>query len=197
LARMRSCSIEGMEGGVSVTDERISGPVEDGAPSTLQATPATQLPSNGHVTTLLNRLRSNRELSRIIAFLFAGGVSAAVTITVTKLFYDEILRDIGPLKFLLAAVVGTEIGILVNFAINDRLAFRDLSGRKRQFPVRLLRFHVTCATGQSLILLISWMLHDVAGLGTVVAQALPIVLVTAVNFTLHRFWTYRGIHQRS
>lgn len=180
---------------MGVIDERISVPIEDGAQSMSQATPVAQLPNNGRLTSLLNQLRSNRELSRIIAFLFAGGVSAAVTITVTKLFYDIVLHDMGLLRFPLAAVVGTEVGILVNFAINDRLAFRDLSGHKRRFPVRLLRFHVTCATGQSLILLISWLLHDVAKLGTVVAQGLPIVLVTGINFALHRFWTYRSVHQ--
>lgn len=159
--------------------------------------PVTQVSDKSYLASLLSHLRGNRELFRVIAFLFAGGVSAVVTISVTKLFFDMVLRDSGQLRFLLSALVGTEIGILVNFAINDHLAFRDLSGHRRRFPVRLLRFHITCATGQSLILAISWLLHDAAGLGTVVAQALPIVLVTAINFTLHRFWTYRGAHTQS
>lgn len=183
---------------MGVIDEPISVPVEDGAQSTLQVTPVAQLPNNGRLPSRLNQLLSNHEIRRIIAFLFAGGVSAAVTISVTKLFFDIVLRNIGsPLHFLLSAALGTEVGILVNFAINDRLAFRDLSGHKRRFPIRLTRFHVTCATGQSLILLISWMLHDIATLGTVVAQALPIALVTGINFALHRFWTYRGTHRGS
>lgn len=186
-------AIEGMRDGVSVIDERISDTIEDGSHSSAPlAKPEAQLSDKNYLASQVNQLLSNRELSRIIAFLFAGGVSAVVTITVTKLFYDIVLHNIGPLNFLLSALVGTEVGILVNFAINDRLAFRDLSGHTRRFPVRLLRFHVTCATGQSLILLISWMLHDEAKLGTVVAQALPIVLVTGINFALHRFWTYRG-----
>jgi len=189
--------MEGIKDSVSVIDERISRTVDNRPYSITPAESAVEQSDKGSLAALLQQLLRNRELSRVISFLFAGGVSAAVTITVTKLFFDVVLRNVGaPLHFLLAAVVGTEIGILVNFAINDRLAFRDLSGHKRRLPIRLFRFHVTCATGQSLILLISWMLHDAMGLGTVVAQSMPIVLVTGINFALHRFWTYRGVHTR-
>lgn len=185
-------TIDGIEDRVSVIDERISGTIEDQSPIASHATSEMHPPALATRASLLHQLQSNRELRRVIAFLFAGGISAIVTMAVTKLFYDIVLRNIGPLHFLLAALVGTEVGILVNFAINDRLAFRDLSGHKRSLHIRILRFHITCATGQSLILLISWTLHDVVGLGTVVSQALPIALVTVVNFALHRFWTYRG-----
>lgn len=189
--------MEGIKDGVSVIDERISEAVEGESHNVAPAKPVVELSGKGSIASLLHVLLRNRELSRVISFLFAGGVSAAVTITVTKLFFDVVLHNLGaPLHFLLSAVVGTEVGILVNFAINDHLAFHDLSGHKRRLPIRLLRFHVTCATGQSLILLISWILHDVVGLGTVVAQSMPIVLVTGINFALHRFWTYRGVHTK-
>ena len=177
---------------MSVIDERIPNTIDETPHPVSPAIGVTGLSGNDKRSPLLDALLTNRELRRVIAFLFAGGVSAVVTISVTKLFYDVILRNSGPLHFPLSAVIGTEIGILVNFAFNDHLAFRDLSGHRRRFPVRLLRFHITCATGQSLILLISWMLHDRAHVGTVVAQALPIVFVTGINFALHRFWTYRG-----
>ncbi len=183
---------ERIENGVSVINEPLSGTLDERSNTASLATPATPLSERGARSSLLRDVLSNRELHRVIAFLFAGGVSAVVTIVVTKLFYDVVLRDSGQLRFLLAALIGTEVGILVNFAINDRLAFRDLSGHTRRLPIRVLRFHATCATGQSLILLISWALHDGLKLGTVVAQALPIVLVTGINFALHRFWTYRG-----
>ena len=110
-----------------------------------------------------------------------------MTISVTALLVDA--RHIA---FFWSAVVGTELGILVNFSINDAVAFRDLVGRHRALPVRLARFHATCALGQSLILLFSLVLHDLAHWDSEVAQALPITLVTGVNFFMHRFWTYRG-----
>lgn len=135
----------------------------------------------------LARLWHHREARRVRAFLLAGGLSAAVTLAVTAA-----LTDLALWPFVVSAVVATELGILVNFSVNDRMTFRDLPGHRRGLPLRLARFHVTCATGQSLILLLSVLLHDVAHWRTLTAQALPIGVVTAVNFALHRFWTYRG-----
>lgn len=183
---------EGFEDGVGVINEPLSGSLEERSHTSSYATPVAHAPEMSARTSLLKDVLSNRELRRVIAFLFAGGVSAVVTIAITKLCFEVVVRDSGQLRFLLAALIGTEVGILVNFTINDRLAFRDLSGHQRRFPLRILRFHATCATGQTLILLISWALHDGAKLGTVVSQSLPIVFVTGINFALHRFWTYRG-----
>lgn len=137
--------------------------------------------------TLAHRLRSDRELCRVGAFLVAGGISALVTLAVTAA-----LTDVWHLRFLWAAIAGTELGILVNFAVNDRLAFRDLAGHRRAFPLRLARYHVTCAAGQSIILLLSLLLYDRAHLPTMLAQGGPIVVVMAFNFLMHRFWTYRA-----
>lgn len=135
----------------------------------------------------LQRLLRQREARRLIAFLIAGGVSAIVTMATTAG-----LTHFAGFSFFLASVVGIELGILVNFSFNDHIAFRDLSGHRRTLPVRLGRFHVTCALGQSLILLSSLLLHDALHWPGTFAQALPIALVTCVNFLMHRFWTYRG-----
>lgn len=121
-----------------------------------------------------------------MAFLIAGGLSALVTLSVTTG-----LTDFARVPFFWAAVAGTELGILVNFTLNDRQAFHDLAGHRRAFPVRLLRYHMICALGQSLILLASLVLHDLVHWRAVFAQALPIALVTGFNFLMHRFWTYR------
>lgn len=146
----------------------------------------TAVASPSHQSRLAELLR-HREVRRLVAFVIAGGVSALVTISVTAL-----LNNLEHIGFFWAAVAGTELGILVNFAINDRLAFRDLGGRSRPLVVRVARFHVTCALGQTLILLLSLVLHDLAHWNSVFAQALPIGMVTCVNFLMHRFWTYRA-----
>lgn len=137
--------------------------------------------------TRLRTLLGNREVRRIVAYLFAGGVSAVVTISTTAA-----LEHLAQVVFAYAAIAGTELGILVNFAFNDRQTFRDLDGHQRAWPVRLVRYHVTCAAGQTLIYVISLVLHDLAHWPGVFAQALPIGLVTVFNFLMHRFWTYRG-----
>jgi putative flippase GtrA len=143
----------------------------------------------GHRTfaSLMHLTLRHRELRRILSFLAAGGISAIVTLTATS-----ILHEFEQVPFFLAAICGTELGILVNFTVNDLVSFRDLPGHRRQLPVRLLRFHGTCAVGQSVILILSVLLHDTWHWRAVVAQSVPIVLVTSLNFTLHRFWTYRG-----
>lgn len=137
---------------------------------------------------LVSRLSTNPEARRVAAFLLAGGVSALVTMTVT-----QIALHADGNHFLPSALLGVEVGILTNFALNDRLAFADLDGHARPMLARLLRFHLACAFGQSLILALSTILFDVAHWSPSLAQAVPIVVVTAVNFAAHRFWTYRRV----
>jgi putative flippase GtrA len=137
----------------------------------------------------LRTLLRNREIQRLAQFLVAGGFSAVITLSVTSG-----LNEYAHVAFLWAAIAGTELGILVNFALNDGFAFRDLEGHHRSFLVRVARFHVTVGIGQSLILGASLILHDAAHWRPVFAQAVPIVLVTGFNFLMHRFWTYRQAH---
>ena len=170
--------MSGMDNGKAVSSLMVEQP--------LTQSPAPDAPAPKRGTLLA--LARNREIQRVVAFLFAGGVSAICTIAVTRA-----LNTTGPhLTYLLAVIIGTEVGILINFMINDRLAFRDLDGKGRPLPVRLARFHVTCATGQGLIIISAFLLKTILRWDGSVAQAVPIVLVTGVNFALHRFWTYRG-----
>jgi putative flippase GtrA len=151
--------------------------------------PAPARTSGGSRWPRLWTLLGHRETRRVAAYLVAGGVSALVTISTTAA-----LEHLARALFAYAALAGTELGILVNFGFNDRQAFRDLDGRQRAWPVRLARYHLTCAAGQTLILLTSLALHDLARWPGVFAQALPIALVTVFNFLMHRFWTYRAAH---
>lgn len=147
--------------------------------------------ASGSAQSRLTELLRHREVRRLVAFVVAGGLSALVTISVTAVLTNQ--EHAG---FFWSAVAGTELGILVNFSINDRLTFRDLEGRKRPFLVRVARFHMTCALGQTLILLLSLALHDLAHWSSIFAQALPIGMVTCVNFLMHRYWTYRAVVRR-
>ena len=175
--------------GIGNLNETANDTVADAIGTPLVLGEASVAPRS-HQSRLVQLLR-HREVRRLVAFVIAGGVSALVTISVTA-----VLNNQAHIGFFWAAVAGTELGILVNFTVNDRLAFRDLEGRSRPFVVRLARFHVTCALGQTLILLLSLGLHDLAHWNSIFAQALPIGMVTCVNFLMHRFWTYRAIGGR-
>jgi putative flippase GtrA len=174
---------------LGIINEPVEMPGQQIAPDAAHAGHLSAAPRQGIEG--LRVLLGHRELRRFVSFMVAGGLSAVVTITVTSL-----MTDLAGQRFLWSALAGTELGILVNFAVNDRQAFRDLAGHRRPLPVRLARFHLTCAMGQTLILLCSLVLHDVAHWRTVFSQAVPIVLVTGVNFAMHRFWTYRGAHAK-
>lgn len=164
------------------TISRSTPPTEHGVEGRSAYLRATTRPARGSGAVL-----HHREAQRLVAFLIAGGLSALVTLGVTSG-----LIEIAHTLFFWSALAGTELGILVNFSLNDRRAFHDLAGHRRSFPVRLLRYHMTCALGQSIILLSSVVLHNVVHWQAIFAQALPIAVVTGINFLMHRFWTYRG-----
>lgn len=176
---------------MSVLDEELTTPTLSTADHRRAYQPAVGR-SRARLIQMARRMLAQRETQRVLAFLVAGGVSAMVTMSTTAL-----LTHFAGFSFLVASLVGIELGILVNFSFNDHIAFRDLSGHRRPLHIRLERFHVTCALGQSLILLASLGLHDLLHWPGTIAQALPIGLVTCVNFLMHRFWTYRAARART
>src|SRR5512146_3151050 len=91
----------------------------------------TSVPSKFAMRAGWRALLRHSELRRLALYLLAGGLSALVPIMVTST-----LTDIEHERFLWAALAGTEIGILVNFAINDRQTFSDLAGHRRSWLAR-------------------------------------------------------------
>ena len=177
---------------MSVLDEDLAPPSLSAAVEHTHPYEVVTPSSRASALVLAKRLIQQREARRVLAFLVAGGVSASVTMSTTAA-----LTHFAGFSFLVASLVGIELGILVNFSFNDHIAFRDLSGHRRPLHVRLERFHVTCALGQSLILLSSLALHELLHWPGTISQALPIALVTCVNFLMHRFWTYRAARSAS
>jgi putative flippase GtrA len=88
----------------------------------------------------------------------------------------------------LAFVVGTEVSIVSNFILNDRLTFSDL--HTRSWQARCLRYHVTSAGGVLLTLVSSFSLLHLLHVPALPAQATALIIATACNFVLHRFFTY-------
>jgi len=132
------------------------------------------------------------ELMRVLLFLIVGGSASVVNLICIGIFD----RLIGPnhnevLPFVLISVLSTEISLLYNFTLNDRFTFRSLHGGQRPWLIRCLRFHGPASVGFFLTLAISTSLFHYAHFRSVIAQAIAIVIVMFVNFTMHRFWTFR------
>lgn len=127
------------------------------------------------------------EVMRLGSFLFVGGLASLINLAGVWFFsrYTALPYD-------LYIVLATEISLLCNFAMNDQLTFRSL-GSQRSWLMRCLRFHGPASIGFVLTLLIAYAAHHAGHLSPVSAQAVAIIIVTFVNFTMHRLWTYRGV----
>jgi len=130
------------------------------------------------------------ELSRIISFLVIGGSAAVLNLVCVGLFS----HIIDPHRaYWLIISLATEIALLFNFVLNDRFTFHSFADNSRTWLQRCVRFHGPGSIGFVLTLVISSFAFKVGHphLTPVTAQAIAIVIVTFVNFTLHRFWTFR------
>jgi len=130
------------------------------------------------------------EVLRLASFLIMGGLAALVNLAGVWVFsrYTNLPYD-------LYIVLATEISLLCNFALNDRFTFHALAGSQRRWWVRCARFHGPSGVGFVLTLLIAYAAYHAAHLSPVSAQAVAILIVTLVNFSMHRLWTYRGSSQ--
>ena len=130
------------------------------------------------------------DMMRLVQFLIVGG-SASVLNLVCVAILDGIFQPNGVLPVFLATAAATEISLLFNFILNDRFTFRNMVSGSRTWFQRCIRFHGPASVGFVLTLIISNSVHHFAHQKLVVSQAIAIVIVTMVNFFMHRNWTYR------
>ncbi len=130
------------------------------------------------------------EVMRVVSFLIVGGLGTLVNLACVWVFsrYTSLPYDV-------YIVLATEIALLCNFWLNDRFTFHSLVDSRRPFWLRCVRFHGPSALGFVLTLVISYLAHHVGHLSPVPAQAVAILIVTIVNFLMHRLWTYRAAAQ--
>ncbi len=130
------------------------------------------------------------EALRVIMFLIVGGSASVVNLIFVQI-QDSLFHPVGILPVFIVSAVATEISLLFNFMLNDRYTFRSLVQGQRTWVQRCVRFHGPASVGFILTLLISNSVHQVTHIRLVAAQAIAIVIVTVVNFFMHRHWTYR------
>lgn len=126
------------------------------------------------------------EVTRVVSFLIVGGLGALVNLGFVWVF-SSFMR----LPHEVSIVLATEIALLFNFSLNDRFTFHTQIDSRRPYWLRCLRFHGPSALGFVLTLLISYVVYHYGHLSSVLAQAVAILVVTAINFLMHSFWTYR------
>jgi putative flippase GtrA len=154
----------------------------------------------GQLHRLLDEKSNGRaeELVRVVQFLVVGGSASALNLACVGLF-DKLFNPSGVWPVFFVILVATEISLLANFILNDRFTFRSLVSQQRTWSQRCLRFHGPASVGFVLTLLISNGIHQFVTLAhgkhlpLVVGQAVAIVIVTFVNFVMHRNWTYREV----
>lgn len=153
---------------------------------------------NNSFETFNSRIRRHKQLfQRLFSFLFIGGLGAIVNILCFTLIYDSLVSSMGTLiAYFIAFVLATEISILVNFALNDRITFRHLHSVHMSWLKRCLRFHVTSSGGTLLTLSISFFLLHFVHIRALLAQAIALIIATAFNFIGHHVFTYRHAYQR-
>jgi putative flippase GtrA len=89
----------------------------------------------------------------------------------------------------------TELSILASFALNDRFTFRASGAQYRPWYVRCGRFQGAATVGAVVTVIISTVVYHTTHCSPVIAQGVAVICATAVNFSMHRFWTYRRPRQ--
>ncbi len=134
-------------------------------------------------------------IMQLVSFLVIGGSASLLNLIIIfafdlldKTHHNDLTRH------LIYSAIATEISLLYNFMLNDRFTFHAMIDQRRTWLQRCIRFHGPASVGFVLTLILSsvfFSLTQTLPHHAVIAQAMAIVIVTAVNFTMHRFWTYR------
>jgi putative flippase GtrA len=135
-------------------------------------------------------------LQRLFSFLFVGGIGAIVNILCFTFAYGSLLRfTVALVAYFGAFLLATEVSILTNFVLNDRITFRHLHTSDLSWQIRCLRFHVTSIGGTVLTMGISFSLLHFLHVSALLSQAIALIIAAIFNFVGHHIFTYRHIHK--
>jgi len=132
------------------------------------------------------RAKQREELIRVIQFLGVGGYVALLNLDLVWVF-----SQLNVLPYVVYVTMCTEVTICASFVLNDVLTFHSLKQGGHSRRIRLLRFHGSSALGALTTIAISAFCYHVLNMSPTFAQFIALGLSTVVNFSMHRFWTYR------
>lgn len=95
-----------------------------------------------------------------------------------------LLTEVFEVNYLLSAVTGFVLGLVLNFMLSERFVFSDPKLQSRW--LRFALFAVIGAVGLGLLTLLMWLQVDVWGWNYVLAKVLATVFVYAWNFIARR-----------
>jgi dolichol-phosphate mannosyltransferase len=129
---------------------------------------------------------------RLFSFLFVGGLGAVANLLCFSALYYPLMRSLKSLvAYYIAFLLATELSIVINFALNDRITFRTLAGQSRPWKTRCVRFHLTSTGGALLTFVISFSCLHWLRIPAFLSQVIALVAATAFNFAFHHAFTYR------
>ena len=135
----------------------------------------------GHVQRLVHCDRTR--LTRISKFLLVGATGVLVNSLALLLLVQGAHLPLVP-----ASALAAELGIVHNFAWNDRWTFE----RTRLSWSRFARFNLVSLAGLLLTTGTVWVLVEQLGVYYLAANLLGITLATAWNFAVNSWWTWGG-----
>ena len=128
---------------------------------------------------------------RLFSFLVVGGLGAIANLICFSAFYYPLTRPLnGFLAYCIAFPTATELSILLNFVLNDRITFRNLKGHDRPWQVRCMRFHMTGVGGALVTFIISFSCLHLLHVPAFLSQGIALVTATIFNFAFHHIFTY-------
>lgn len=115
-------------------------------------------------------------------YLLVGLLSTITHVATLALLIERFHTDI-----LLATVLAFSASLAVSFLLNYYFAFRANTRVIESF----VKFTLVCLTGLSLNVLVMELFVNRMGMHYGFATLVAIAVVTANNFSLHYFWTFR------
>lgn len=131
-------------------------------------------------------INRREELIRLVQFCFVGAYVAAFNLVLTYIMSQQ-----ATVPYAVYVPIIIEITICASFVLNDVLTFSKLKKGGHTRLVRLLRFHGSAGLGAITQIGVSLFCRYILDLPPLVAQFIAIGFGTVVNFSMHRFWTYR------
>jgi dolichol-phosphate mannosyltransferase len=130
--------------------------------------------------------RLGRHAGRFIRFGLVGGSGVLVNNAVLLALVEWL--HVAPVP---AAVVATECAIVSNFVLNDRWTFADLRpSTSRSWPRRFASYNLLTLGGLVLSVGVLALLHGVAGMHYLLANAVGIAVGTLWNYGSNHQWTW-------
>src|ERR1700753_2241021 len=117
-------------------------------------------------------------LVKFVTFLVIGGFTTLINLAIVWVVYYKLSLPIADtLHNLVAAALGSELSLIVNFMLNDKFNFNDGAGRDRPWLVRGMRFNATGLVGVFLTIGIESGFVDLLHLAPLIADAIAVIIV--------------------